>query len=159
VLGFGLLQGVLIGAMLSIFLLLRRGSRPQAVELGRIANTARFANLTTDAGLARVAGAFVFRVNGALLYFNVEYVRDEFANQLAGRQDAVRTAVFFLGTVPQVDLAGADMLIELRRHLLGRGIDLRLAGARSGVRQALVRAGLEASVVEAYADVDAALEK
>jgi high affinity sulfate transporter 1 len=158
VLGFGLLEGVLIGAVLSIFLLLRRGSRPQAVELGRVGNTAWFANLRDEAGRARVPGAFVFRVNGALLYFNVEYVRDEFADRLAKRQDAVRTAVFFLGTVPQIDLAGADMLIDLRRHLAGRGIDLRLAGARSGVRQALVRAGLEPSVAEAYTDVDAALK-
>jgi high affinity sulfate transporter 1 len=157
VLGFGLLEGVLIGAMLSIFLLLRRGSRPQAVELGRVGNTARFANLRNDAGRTRVPGAFVFRVDGALLYFNVEYVRDEFAGHLARCHDPVRTAVFFLGTVPQVDLAGADMLIDLRRHLAGRGIDLRLAGARSEVRHALVRAGLEPQAVEAYTDVDAAL--
>jgi high affinity sulfate transporter 1 len=159
VLGFGLLEGVLVGAVLSIFLLLRRGSRPQAVELGRVGNTARFANLRNDTGRTRVPGAFVFRVNGALLYFNVEYVRDEFADQLAARQDAVRTAVFFLGTVPQVDLAGADMLIDLKRHLAGRGIDLRLAGARKDVREALVRAGLEQSAVEAYTDIDGALEK
>jgi anti-anti-sigma regulatory factor len=91
------------------------------------------------------------------LYFNVEYVRDEFAGHLARCHDPVRTAVFFLGTVPQVDLAGADMLIDLRRHLAGRGIDLRLAGARSEVRHALVRAGLEPQAVEAYTDVDAAL--
>jgi uroporphyrinogen-III synthase len=35
---------------------------------------------------------------------------------------------------------------------------LRLAGARSDVRQALVRAGLEVQVCEAYTDVDAALK-
>ena len=76
-------------------------------------------------------------------YFNVEYVRDQFAEQLAAREDAIRTAVFFLGTVPNVDLAGADLLIDLRHHLAGRGIELRFAGARAEVRRELVRAGLD----------------
>jgi SulP family sulfate permease len=157
VLGFGILDGVLIGAALSIILLLRRGSRPQSVELGRVGQTARFANVRNDASRIRVPGSFVFRVYGALLYFNVEYVRDQFAEQLAERTDPIRTAVFYLAGVPQIDLAGSDMLIELRHALAGRGIALHLAGARSDVREALVRAGFERSQVESYADVDAAL--
>jgi hypothetical protein len=36
---------------------------------------------------------------------------------------------------------------------------LRLAGARKDVREALVRAGLEQSAVEAFTDIDAALGK
>ena len=100
---------------------------------------------------------FVFRVDSALLYFNVEFVRDQFAAQLAAREDAIHTAVFFLGSTPAIDLAGADLLIDLRRHLAARGIDLRLAGARGQVQQDLIRAGLEPAAVEGYADVEAAL--
>ncbi len=87
VLGSGILRGVLIGAVLSILLLLRRGSRPNAVELGRVGDTARFASLSGDTDRTRVPGVFVFRVDGALLYFNVEHVRDQFAEQLAARED------------------------------------------------------------------------
>jgi hypothetical protein len=36
----------------------------------------------------------------------------------------------FLGTVPGIDLAGADMLIDLRHALSERRIELRFAGAR-----------------------------
>jgi MFS superfamily sulfate permease-like transporter len=99
---------------------------------------------------------FVFRVDSSLLYFNIEFVRDQFAAQLAARQDVVHTAVFFLGSTPAIDLAGADLLIDLRHHLAGRGIDLRLAGARGEVQEDLIRAGLD-PVAVASADVDAAL--
>ncbi len=117
VLGSGLLRGVLIGAVLSLLLLLRRGARPNAVELGRVGGTARFANLKGGDDRSRVPGAFVFRVDGALLYFNAEYARDQFVEQLATRNDEIRTAVLFLGPVPNVDLGGADMLIELRHAM------------------------------------------
>jgi SulP family sulfate permease len=157
VLGAGLLQGVLIGAALSVLLLLRRGARPNTVELGRVGDTPRFASLAGGAGRTRVPGAFVFRVDGALLYFNAEFVRDQFTERLAARADAVRTAVFFLASTPSVDLAGADLLIDLRRQLSARGIDFRLAGARGQVQQDLIRAGLEPAVAEGHADVDAAL--
>ena len=157
VLGAGLLQGVLIGAALSMLLLLRRGARPNAVELGRVAGSSRFGNLRNAADRARTPGVFIFRVDSALLYFNAEFVRDQFAAQLAAREDTIHTAVFFLGSTPAVDLAGADLLIDLRSHLAARGIDLRLAGARNQVRQDLIRAGIEPSAVEGYADVEAAL--
>ena len=157
VLGAGLLQGVLIGAALSMLLLLRRGARPNAVELGRVDGSSRFGNLRNAADRARTPGVFIFRVDSALLYFNAEFVRDQFAAQLAARQDPIHTAVFFLGSTPGVDLAGADLLIDLRSHLAARGIDLRLAGARNQVRQDLIRAGIEPAAVEGYADVEAAL--
>jgi SulP family sulfate permease len=157
VLGAGLLQGVLIGAALSVLLLLRRGARPNAVELGRVGETTRFGSLRGAADRTRVPGVFVFRVDGGLLYFNAEFVRDQFAEQLAAREDTVHTAIFFLGSTPAVDLAGADLLIDLRHHLAARGIDLRLAGARGEVQYDLIRAGLEAAAVEGYADIGAAL--
>lgn len=52
-------------------------------------------------------------------------------------------AVFFLGTVPMLDMAGVEFLTEFRENLQKRGIQLRLAEARSMVREALRRGGFE----------------
>ncbi len=50
-------------------------------------------------------------------------------------------AIFFLGTTPSVDLAGAELLIDLRQALTNRGIEFRLAEAHGGVRDTLQRTG------------------
>ena len=55
----------------------------------------------------------------------------------------MKLAVFFLGTSPGVDLAGAEMLEELHHALRERGIAFRLAEARGDVRETLRRAGFE----------------
>ena len=143
VLGSGLLMGVLIGAILSLLLLLRRAMAPHATELGRVADSDYFADVIRHPENQRVPGAFVFRCDGSLLYFNTEHVRDRFFELLENRGPEVKTVVFFLGTVPHIDLAGVELLEEIREALLQRGISFRLAEAHSGVRASLRRAGFE----------------
>ena len=52
----------------------------------------------------------VVRCESALLYFNVDHVREQLLALLAARPDPVRLVVFFLGAVPKIDLAGAGLL-------------------------------------------------
>jgi high affinity sulfate transporter 1 len=143
VLGSGLLHGVLIGAVLSLLILLHRGSRPQTTELGRVPGTDYFADCVRHPENERVPGVFVFRTSGALLYFNVEHVRDRFFELFNVRAEDTRLAVFFMGAVPIVDLAGAELLVDLHRALHKRGVEFRLADTLSSVRDTLVRAGVE----------------
>src|SRR5688572_13085571 len=142
VLGSGLLRGVLIGATLSILMLLRRASRPPTTELGRVPGTDYFADRVRNPENRREPGVFVFRSLGALLYFNVDHVRARFFELLAEFGET-RRAVFFLGAVPHVDLAGVELLEELHATLRARGIEFRLAATPSLVRETLVRAGYE----------------
>ena len=124
VLGSGLLRGVLIGAVISLLLLLRRASRPRTTELGRVPGTDYFADVVRHPENERLPDVFVFRAEAALLYFNVEHVRDRFFELLDARGEGVKLAVFFLGTSPGVDLAGAELLEELHHALRERGIAL-----------------------------------
>ena len=85
VLGSGLLRGVLIGAVISILLLLRRASRPRTTELGRVPGTDYFADVVRHPENERLPDVFVFRAESALVYFNVEHVRDRFFELLDAR--------------------------------------------------------------------------
>jgi len=143
VLGSGLLRGVLIGVVMSLVLLLRRASRPRTTELGRVPGTDYFADAVRHPENERPPDVFVFRAESALLYFNVEHVRDRFFELLSARGEGVKLAVFFLGTTPGIDLAGAELLEELHHALQPRGIAFRLAEARGDVRETLRRAGFE----------------
>jgi SulP family sulfate permease len=152
VLGSGLLRGVLIGVVISLLLLLHRTSRPRTTELGRIPGTDSWADAVRHPEYERVDDVFVFRVEASLVYFNVEHVRDRFSELLSARGPGVRLAVFFLGSCPTVDLAGAEMIAELAEALHGRGIEFRLARARGEVRESLRRAGVERHAVAGVAN-------
>jgi len=145
VLGSGLLNGVLFGVALSILLLIRRASRPRVVEVGRVPGTSYFADLVRHAENERIADVLVVRSEGALVYFNVDHVRDRVSALLRSRDPAPRLLIFFMGLVPYVDLAGAELLNDLRLTLRQRGIEFRLAEAHGQVREALRRLGSTAA--------------
>jgi SulP family sulfate permease len=143
VLGSGPENGVLLGAGISIVLLLRQAAHPRVVELGRIPGTGIFADRANHPERERVPHVLVTRCESALLYFNVEHVRTRLVEFLNAREDGVHLVVLFLGTVPTIDLAGAEFLETVHRTLQARGIDFRLAETRGEVRHALRRIGFE----------------
>ena len=145
VLGSGLLRGVMIGAVISLVMLLRRASQPQVAVLGRVPGTDAFGNLAANPENERTAGVFVFRSDSAIVYFNCEFLRDRFLELLEQEPSTPRLAIWSLSTASGVDLAGIEMLLHLHRELRSRGIELRLADARGPVREDLRGAGLEAS--------------
>jgi high affinity sulfate transporter 1 len=140
VLGSGLLNGVLIGAGLSMVLLVRRASRPRVTEIARVPGTAYFSDIVEHPQNERVAGVLVLRPEGSILYFNADHVREQVLTILGSQEARPRLVVLFLGNVPHVDMAGAELLFTLRRELATRGIELRLAEVHLSVRDAVARA-------------------
>ena len=143
VLGSGPANGVLIGAMLSIVLLLRQASRPRVAELGRIPGTTQFGDITRDPVNIRLPGVLVARPEASLVYFNVDHVRERLLTLFAARTEPVVMVILYLGAVPRVDLAGAEFLASMHATLAERGITLRLADVRGDVRDALTRIGFD----------------
>ena len=139
VLGSGPVNGVLLGAAISIVLLLRQAARPRVTELTRVPGTTYFADRSRQPDNENITGVLVVRCESALLYFNAEYVRDRVVAMVRKRQDAVRLVVLFLGAVPKVDLAGAELISDLYRTFRARGVEFRLADAHGPVRDALRR--------------------
>ena len=156
VLGSGLLNGVLFGAVLSIVLLLGRASRPRVVEIGRVPGTSYFAELARHPENERVPDVLVVRIEGALLYFNIDHVRDRLMAIVSSQATPPRLIVLFMGTSPYIDLAGTEMLSEVYGTFRAAGITLRLAEAHSQVREALLRCGHEhaSALVDTHATVD-----
>ena len=74
VLLLGILKGVLLAAVASILLLLRRTASPHVAFLGRIPGTRRYSDLERNPDNEKIPGVVVFRTEASLLYFNVDNV-------------------------------------------------------------------------------------
>jgi MFS superfamily sulfate permease-like transporter len=146
VLTFGLLRGVMIGALISLVQLLRRASRPHVAFLGRIPGARRFSDMARHPDNEPVPGALLFRTEASLLYFNADYVRDAVMKRVAETGAGLRLAICDLSTSPYVDLTGAQMLAELHKELAAVNVRLQIVEARASVRDRLAAEGVEEKV-------------
>ena len=146
VLLLGILKGILLAAIISILLLLRRASRPHVAFLGRIPGTDRFSDMQRHPDNERIPGVLLFRVESSLLYFNAEHVEASVLGRLARENEPVRLVVCDLSSSPYLDLAGARMLARLQAQLAARGSLLRFVNAHAAVRDLLRAEGLEERV-------------
>lgn len=143
VLWAGLLQGVLIGAIISMVLLIRRASRPNVAFLGRIPGTNRYSDASRHPDNEPTPGLLAFRVEASLVYFNAEHIFDSVIARLDASSEPVRRVIWDLSTSPMVDMAGARLVANLHEELDRRGITLELAEPRSSVRDMLRSEGIE----------------
>jgi SulP family sulfate permease len=137
VLSSGLLRGVLIGAMISLVLLIRRASRPHVALLGRIPGARRFSDRDRHPDNESIPGVLIFRPEAGLFYFNMDHVRDSVLNRVNAETTTPRLVVLDLSATPSVDMHGAHMLEDLALELKPAGIDIQVVEARSSVRDRL----------------------
>jgi high affinity sulfate transporter 1 len=142
----GILKGVLLAAVISLLLLIRRTARPHVAFLGRIPGTRRYSDLERNPDNEAVPGALIFRVEAGILYFNVEHVFETLRAKVRGRTAPLALVIGDLSTSPYVDVAGARMLARLHHELEGAGIRLRLVEAHGAVRDLLRAEGMEERV-------------
>ncbi len=143
VLSSGLLRGVMIGAVISLVLLIRRASRPHVAFLGRIAGTRRFSDRVRHQGNELIPGVLIFRPESGLLYFNMDHVRDTIAERVRAEATSPKLVVLDLSAAPYVDMHATQMLAELAGELTAAGIRVRAVEARSSVRERLRNEGVE----------------
>ena len=143
VLGSGPVNGVLLGAAISIVLLLRQAARPRVTELARVPGTTYFADRSRHPENEAIPGVLVVRCESALLYFNVEYVRErvfEILSSAGGRRPARRV-------LPRRRSEDRSRRRRAARgsapDLRARGVEFRVADAHGEVRDALRRIGFE----------------
>jgi MFS superfamily sulfate permease-like transporter len=133
VLLLGILQGVLLAAIASIFLLLARASNPNVAFLGRLPGSGRYSDRARHEGVEPLVGVMAFRPEASLLYINAETIMDTVLMALGGAP-GVRLVVCDLSASPYIDLAGARMLHDLHDELASRHVAFCIVGAHAQLR-------------------------
>lgn len=143
VLVFGILRGVLLAAIFTLLLLLKATSYPNVAFLGRIPGTKRYTDIKRHPDNEIIEGVLIIRVESAILYFNVENIKEEIWSKINSMANPIKTVILDLNSSPQVDIAGARFLKKLFIDLKKKKIALKIAEARSEVRDTLRSENLE----------------
>jgi MFS superfamily sulfate permease-like transporter len=146
VLYLGILEGVLVAALLSLALILRSEATTGVSELGAVGD--HYAEKTRHPNARCEEGTAVLRIDGPLLYFNIEGVERRIWAHVAAAPRGLHRLVLDLSFTFSLDVSGTDTLERLEKALAVRGIRLWLADVHPPARAALLRAGLSVLLVD-----------
>jgi high affinity sulfate transporter 1 len=139
VLTFGLLRGVMLGALISLVQLVRVSSRPHVALLGRIPGTRRFSDCDRHADNELIPGVMIFRPESALVYFNVDNVCDAILNRVRAEPTLPKLVILDLSAAALVDMQSAYALASMADELTAEGIQFHAVEPRSSVRDRIRR--------------------
>jgi high affinity sulfate transporter 1 len=137
VLTFGLLDGVMIGAAISLVQLVRVSSHPHVALLGRIPGTRRFSDSDRHAGNELIPNVMIFRPESLLVYFNIDNVCDVILSRVRGEPTPPKLVVLDLSAAARVDMQSAHVLAGMADELTAEGIQFHAVEPRSSVRERL----------------------
>jgi sulfate permease, SulP family len=140
ILFLGIIQGVLIGVVMSLLALISRASKPAVRRLGWDKSSQAYLAEGDGAALETTPGVVVVRIDGPLFFADATRFRDELRQMIAG-EPGLRTVVIDGEAVSQTDTDGADMVAQIGGELQRDGVVLALARVSSPVLDLWRRAG------------------
>ena len=161
VVAVGMIAGVLVTIVLSLFLAAIRAAQPRRTFLVRVPGTDSFRGVDNVADGTAVPGLVVYRFDGPLFFANAQLLADDIQAAIAvgAAPEPVRWVVIDAESIGDVDSTGAGVLGDLTDALRERGITLALARLKSAVSEYLARAGVMEKVgaEHVYLEVDDAV--
>lgn len=133
---FDMMEGILLGVVFSIVLLLRAFAFPPDAVLGRTPD-GDWHDPAYRPEAKPVPGLLVYRFSAPLIFANCKLFRERIEARLV--QHPAKAVVIDCGAIHDVDLMACDMLVELESELSGRGIKLVFGDLRDRVRHDILR--------------------
>ena len=146
VVGIGVMEGILLGVLFSLVLVLRAVAFPHDALLGEADD--EFHDMDHRSDARPVPGAVIYRFSGPLFFANCGQFRSRI--EALSENGADMPAIFVLdaSVIFEVDLAACETLIEVNNSLSKKGIHLAIVQLRKRVKVTLARGGVIAHIGE-----------
>jgi len=141
----GVLQGIALGVVLSLLILVYRTSHPRGAVLGQLPNTEAYRDVQRHPEAITFPGLLIWRMGGDLFFASIGHVGATLKESLDARADVKRVLLDF-SQVNFIDVTAGDALLGLIKELKSRGIVLALVRVRDEVRDDMRLAGIETVV-------------
>jgi SulP family sulfate permease len=150
VLTIGMVPGILIAVILSLFYLISKLSRPHDAVLGHDATVDSYADIDQIDDAELLPGLIVYRFDAQIFFANAPYFLARVRELVANATPPVRWFVLNAEAMTSIDITAADMLRALLDELERQGITFALARAHMPLREMLQRTRLDARIGQAH---------
>lgn len=136
----GVEEGIVIGVVLSLAVMVWRSSRPHMAVVGRVPGTEHFRNIDRH-DVELVHGLIALRIDESMYFANAQVLEDKIESLVAASSDT-RAVLLIMSAVNQLDSTALTMLDELEKNLQAKNISLQIAEIKGPVLDRLLNTDL-----------------
>lgn len=138
----GIEEGILIGVVLSLGIIIYRTTTPHFAVLGKIPGKPDYRNVKRFDDLEQKEEVLIIRFDARLYFANVTFFKELVEKEIQLRGDAVKLFVLDADGINHIDSSGVHGLKDLLDYFKKLNIQFFLVGLKGPVRDILHRSGL-----------------
>ena len=139
----GITQGILIGVLCSLLLMVYRTSKPHFVEIGNIGNSDYYKNVIRFADEVVVRNdLLIVRFDSQLYFGNSAYFKKQLLKHIKAKGPALKGIILNAESINYIDATAADMLTKLIHDIRERELQFYIAGAIGPTRDIIFSTGI-----------------
>jgi high affinity sulfate transporter 1 len=142
----GVLQGIALGVVLSLLLVIYRASHPHGAVLGQVPGTEAYRNVERHPEALTFPGLLIWRPGGDMWFASIGHLGDGLKAALAASNPPAKHVLVDGEAVNQIDVSACDALLNIIQELQSQGITFAFARVRDHVRERMRLGGVEAVV-------------
>ena len=146
VLAFGLLEGLVVAALLGLVVLMYGTKQRNTSVLGKVPETDTFRSLENFPEGKTYPGLLIFRFDGSLFFANIHDFVTALRQTIAAADPPPRVLLIDGESINGIDATAAITLREFGEQLQQTGIDLRFASIKTHVQDVIDRADLKDAI-------------
>ncbi len=133
-LAFGIEEGVLVGVILSIAVVLVRSSKPHIAILGKLPNSNSYRNIDRFESARQNEEILILRFDDQLYFGNASYFLEAIQQLTAKQKSKIKLLVLDASSIHQIDSTGFHALSDAYKFLTKNGILFYISGMIGPVR-------------------------
>lgn len=141
-LSLGIEQGIGIGVILSLAMMIFRSTRPHMAELGQVPGAKVYRNLDRFPDLEKRDDILIVRFDAQLYFANINFFQDRIGEMVRTKGDKLKAIIINAESIGYMDSSALHALEELVNKYKGRNVEIFFTGVIGPVRDTLTRAHL-----------------
>lgn len=137
----GIEQGIILGVVLSLVVVVYESSYPHYAILGKIPGTEAFRNVKRFSEAIEIAGVLMLRFDAKLFFANVNVFQTAIEEEVAKRPD-LKLIIINAEAINTLDSTAIHMLRDFSMDLKKSHVELIFAGLKGPVRDIMVKNGI-----------------
>ncbi|MFO7845889.1 MAG: solute carrier family 26 protein [Balneolaceae bacterium] len=142
-LALGIEEGIAVGVVLSLVLVIYSSTKPHSAELGQLGDTKNYRNINryTEADVEK--DILIYRYDSSLYFANVEHFQDTLYARMDQHGEGLKLVILDASAISSVDSTGVHKLTEIIEDLKEKEIAFFIAGAIGPLRDKLKQSGIQ----------------